>query len=824
MRLFLNATRGGLVSLLFYFQVFAQTTPTIVTSNVTGGTACAGAMVSVAFTTTHFTTTNRNFTVQLSSLGGGFTTSTTLATARSSPIVVTLPAAALGGDYRLRVVTDTAGVTSTPSALFTMLRRPTALLSGDTTINVGGTATLTIGFSGNGPWTYTFTNTNTGTASVNPFKGIVQPTLSTTYALQSVSNICGTGTVSGSARVVVIPRINTTYTTTNVCAGAAVLIPFTVTGAFESTGITYTAQLSDAAGSFTNPVNIGTGTASPVNAVFPSTLAAGSGYRVRVIASATATTVSSGAFAVRPLPTATLSGGNTITIGENSPLTVTFTGDAPWTYRLSDGQTLMATGSPATITVSPSISATYTLQSVSNSCGNGTVSGSAAVIVLPRISVADVSLGSVCVGSNVSLPFVVTGTFGTPVTYTAQLSDAMGSFAAPRNLTTGNSSPLVLTLPPNVAAGSGYRLRVIASTAATSINSAAFTIRVRPIASISGTSTVNFGDNATLNLSFTAESPWTFTLSDGTTATADRSPFTLAVKPIQTTNYQIVNVRNQCGEGTATGNALVTVIPRIITDNFTGSICSGKVIGVAFALGGILPNNTTYQVQLSDANGLFNTPTVIGTGNSSPIMATIPANLTSGGSYRVRVVAVGVAINSIANAPFAIAQQPTAALSGGGSFPIRPGEEVALIIRFTGDAPWTYTLSDNSTGTTSTSPIIVTVAPVLPTTYTLKSVSNSCGTGVVSGSAVVNVLITSIQGLPGYRVEISPNPTMGELNVKSKEMMQGCEMVDLNGRTWKKLTHSSQEYRINTTSLPSGVYWVRTLLKDQWHSTKVIKE
>ncbi|MCU0341309.1 MAG: T9SS type A sorting domain-containing protein [Spirosomaceae bacterium] len=813
-----------MITLFFCFEVFAQTTPTIATASVTEGSACAGAMLPVNFTTTNLNVANRTFTVQLSSLGGNFTTTTTLATGRTSPIVVTLPAAALAGDYRLRVVTDTAGVTSTPSALFTMLRRPTAVLSGDTTINVGGTATLSIGFSGNGPWTYTFTNTNTGTASVNPFKGTVQPTSSTTYQLQSVTNICGAGTVSGSARVTVVPRINTSYAPVSVCAGATAAVPFALTGAFETTGVTYTVQLSDAAGNFTTPTSIGTGTVSPLNVTFPATLAAGSGYRVRVVASATATSVSSGSLVIKPLPSATVSGGSTVTIGESSNLVLAFTGDAPWTYRLSDGQTGMASASPVNVAVSPAVSTTYTLQSVSNACGNGTVSGSAAVVILPRLSVSDVALGSVCVGANVSLPFVQTGTFGAAVTYTAQLSDAGGSFVSPRTVGTGSGSPIAVTIPTNLAAGTGYRLRVVASANATSIGSAAFTIRVRPTATLTGNQTVNFGENATLSLTFTAESPWTFTLSDGTTATADRSPFSIAVRPIQTTNYQVVNVRNQCGEGTASGTASVTVIPRLITENFSGPVCSGKVVSVAFALGGVLPTNTTYQAQLSDANGSFNTPTNIGTGSSSPVMATMPANLASGGGYRVRVIAVGTAINSIPNAAFAIGQQPTATLSGGGTFPIRPGEEVPLVIRFTGDAPWTYTLSDNSTGTVSASPAIVTVAPMLPTTYTLKSVSNTCGAGTVSGSAVVNVLITSVNLSSTATVEVSPNPVSNVLRVRSQEVMQGCEMLDLSGKIWKKLTYSSPEYHLNVASLPSGVYLIKTLLNDRWQSTKVVKE
>lgn len=72
------------------------------------------------------------------------------------------------------------------------------------------------------------------------------------------------------------------------CAGASVSVPFTKgTGTIYNNNI-WTAQLSDAVGSFTSPVNIGTlsGTsAGTVSAVIPSGTASGTGYRIRVAGS-----------------------------------------------------------------------------------------------------------------------------------------------------------------------------------------------------------------------------------------------------------------------------------------------------------------------------------------------------------------------------------------------------------------------------------------------------------------------------------------------------------------------------------------------------------
>jgi len=69
------------------------------------------------------------------------------------------------------------------------------------------------------------------------------------------------------------------------CAGANVSVPFSITGSFTSGNI-FTAQLSDATGSFASPVNIGSlsGVASgSINAMIPQSTVAGTAYRIRVV-------------------------------------------------------------------------------------------------------------------------------------------------------------------------------------------------------------------------------------------------------------------------------------------------------------------------------------------------------------------------------------------------------------------------------------------------------------------------------------------------------------------------------------------------------------
>jgi len=75
---------------------------------------------------------------------------------------------------------------------------------------------------------------------------------------------------------------------TVICSGTTFILPYNIIKPFN-TGNVFTAQLSDASGSFANPVNIGnlsSTSAGALSCTIPSATAAGTGYRVRIIASA----------------------------------------------------------------------------------------------------------------------------------------------------------------------------------------------------------------------------------------------------------------------------------------------------------------------------------------------------------------------------------------------------------------------------------------------------------------------------------------------------------------------------------------------------------
>jgi len=78
---------------------------------------------------------------------------------------------------------------------------------------------------------------------------------------------------------------------TKICGGAVVKIEYPITGVFNS-GNTFTAQLSDASGSFTSPKTLGSlnsATNYPIYAIMPD-VTTGTAYRIRVISSSPALT------------------------------------------------------------------------------------------------------------------------------------------------------------------------------------------------------------------------------------------------------------------------------------------------------------------------------------------------------------------------------------------------------------------------------------------------------------------------------------------------------------------------------------------------------
>lgn len=182
------------------------------------------------------------------------------------------------------------------------ITRPTAITPSDA---VAGSTALAGTYTALGGTTGTNTVSNSNTIGLNQYFAFAQ-------AQQTIS----TGTITGSP----------------LCAGSVVSVPFTITGTFTSGNI-FTAQLSNASGSFASPITIGTLTSTSsgiISGTIPANTITGSGYRIQVISSNPVKTgsVNGTDLTISSIPSTPTTTGATLCIGTTSTVTLSAGGAA----------------------------------------------------------------------------------------------------------------------------------------------------------------------------------------------------------------------------------------------------------------------------------------------------------------------------------------------------------------------------------------------------------------------------------------------------------------------------------------------------------------
>ena len=267
-----------------------------------------------------------------------------------------------------------------------------------------------------------------------------------------------------------------------------------------------------------------------------------------------------------------------------------------------------------------------------------------------------------------------------------------------------------------------------------------------PTASISGSATIISGASTNLSVALTGASPWSVKLSDGTTQTASASPLVIPVSPTATTTYTVSEVSNVCGTSTNnTGSATVVVnnadpcanapLPTASISGTT-SITAGQSAQLSVALGGsagpwnVKISDGTTQVASTSPLVFSVSPATTTTYTVISVADACKTNTNTTGSATVTVTPV----DPCGNKP-----SPTASISG--TVTITKGQSTPLSISLGGSTgPWTISLSDGTTHTSTTPNLTVNVSPIVTTTYTITSVADACKTNTNNtGSATVTV-------------------------------------------------------------------------------------
>ena len=429
---------------------------------------------------------------------------------------------------------------------------------------------------------------------------------------------------------------------------------------------------------------------------------------------------------VDPLPTAVISGSATICAGSSANLSVALTGTAPWSITYTEGTTPLTisgiSGTPATISVSPTSTKTYRLTAVSDSrCTGTSYTGSALVTVNPLPTAVISGSATICAGSSANLSVALTGTPPWSITYTdgttpLTISGITGTpatisvsptstktyrlTAVSDSRCTGTSytgSALVTVNPlPTVYAGADRSIPYCTSTA---INDATAS-GVAPL-SYSWTPAISFVNASLLNpvtRNLTASDTYTLTVTDGNSCTnSDQMTITVTGSPLA-----------------------VNPVASSLT------ICSGSPVQLnANATGG----SGTYSYSWTSEPAGFTS------GIANPI-----ANPATTTTYTVHV---NDGFNTVSgNVTVTVNPLPTAVISG--SSTICAGSSANLSVALTGTPPWSITYTDGTTpltisGITGT-PATISVSPTSTKTYRLTAVSDSRCTGTsYTGSALVTV-------------------------------------------------------------------------------------
>ncbi|GAB3576378.1 hypothetical protein GCM10027578_42220 [Spirosoma luteolum] len=426
------------------------------------------------------------------------------------------------------------------------------------------------------------------------------------------------------------------------------------------------------------------------------------------------------------------------------------TGQGPFRTVYTDGTTdFTAPNGGTRVVVTPTTRTTYRLKSISNACGAGTVTAKTATytpmpfdIRVPT-ALSDTYYYRLCSGTAQRIPFITSPAAPAGTVYALQLATRRDSVFA--DLATTESSPFTVTLPASLTTGD-YYLRIVAKN--TDARSAALltSIQQPPTATLTGTvpAAVDAGAPVSLSIALTGAAPWQVLYNDLQGQTITAVPATREVRPAATQTFSIRSVSNACGYGTASGEVTIRVKPQlsVVMNSVAGQfICAGSTLPASLSAAGDFATGATVRYALSPVGGTTDIALGSGPTQTGAVGLTLPATVPAG-TYRLRAT-VGDGLAEALGTAFEVGTKPLYTLSG--SVTVNAGQTTYLTLKGAagnGNQPVSYILSDGYQGSfiSAIGQVPLRVDPLQTTTYTIRSIQNSCGAGTATGTATVTVL------------------------------------------------------------------------------------
>lgn len=457
--------------------------------------------------------------------------------------------------------------------------------------------------------------------------------------------------------------------------------------------------------------------------------------------------------------------------------------------------------------------------SAANACAGKTDFVNLTVNPVPVVA-ATASSGTVCAGSPVTLN---------------------GSGATTYNWMPGNISGSSVT--PSPTATTTY---TVTGTAAGCSSTATVTVSVNALPSVTASanaSSICSGTSVNLNGNGASTYSWMPGSLNGST---------VSVSPSSNQTYTVTGTNGSGCTNTATVAITVLSRPNVAATTSQGTLCSGNAVtltgtgaNVYTWLPGLLTGNTvsatpaattTYTVTGMGSNGCSNTATVTVTVNASPVVTVnasstslcgvspvtlnanggvsyvwMPGSLSGSGvsvtpatttTYTVTATAANGCTDST-NLTIAVNTPPVVTLSA-----LSPDS-----LCF-GDSPVTLNASPaggnfSGNGVAGSQFIPATAGPGVHTiTYNYTDGNNCSG----SDSTVVFVdICTGIESQNSAAVRVFPNPFSDVLQIEAAFIIGHVEVMDVSGKLIRSEIVNSSKTALETTTLPTGLYFVRVI-------------
>ncbi|NVN95489.1 MAG: hypothetical protein HXX18_09430, partial [Bacteroidetes bacterium] len=377
------------------------------------------------------------------------------------------------------------------------------------------------------------------------------------------------------------------------------------------------------------------------------------------------------------------------------------------------------------------------------------------------ITIASITPTAYCTGDNITINYIISGTFAGSNIFTAELSDATGIFGSPAvnigSIPSIASGTITGTIPVGTLQGNGYKIRIISTTPKdTSNNSITITINAlsSSIATTSGVSrcgsgTVTF---ATSGAAIGEGYNW-YSSSTGGALLGTGLSFTTPSITATTSYYvTIYNTTTGCENPNRTP-VVATIINSVpsAASNIAGShnICQGETDD-GFTVSSI--NNVSSYSWNYTGTGM----NIIGANNTNAIIADFSNNATSG---ILTVSGVNACGNGTHSSNFSINILPLpgqpATPTGPISLCVTPPNSNYTTTGGTNCTNYNWSISPVSAGTINGTgaSAIVNWSTGFTGSATIKvQGSNGCGNGVYS-----NGIIVTVNSLPTASFTFNPD-------------------------------------------------------------------